>query len=204
LSAAGLLVAAGMAYPLMGVVSRTEGFSHAPTLDAAASFAGFYPGHWAAQPDDYAAVEWLNTYGRKPDGSVPTILEAGSGGYENAGRIAAFTGFPSLLGWTNHEGQWRGTQEQINERAPLIRTIYTTPSPETALELLQDWGVDYVIVGETERRYISNICQNRETPCQLNRALEKFDLALEPVFSLGEIVIYRVPASAAAGIELPR
>ncbi len=190
---ASLLIAAGMLYPLMGIASRTEGFSRTPTLDAAASFAGFYPGHWAAQPDDYAAIQWLVQNGRLPDGSPPTILEAGSTSYENAGRISAFTGFPSLLGWTNHEGQWRGSREQINRRAPVIASIYTTPSAQTALELLREWQVDYLILGGAERIYITGICRQPETACQPNRALEKFEQVLEPVFSQGGTTVYRVP-----------
>lgn len=190
---AAVLVAAGLVYPLMSIYSRADGFSQVPSLDAAATFAGQYPGEWAAQPDDWAAIQWLLKNGRLPDGSVPRVLEAGSGGYENAGRISAFTGFPTLLGWTNHEGQWRGNQTEINLRAPLIQTIYTTPSPTIALDLLRQWGVRYVIVGETERAYVDKLCQDVKQPCNVGRALAKFDQVLTRVFSQGGTTVYQVP-----------
>jgi YYY domain-containing protein len=191
-----LLIAGGLVYPLMGAYSRADGFSQSPTLDAAATFAGKYPGQWAAQPDDWAAIQWLIENGRLPDGSVPHILEAGSRGYENAGRISAFTGFPTILGWENHEGQWRGSLTEINKRIPVIQTIYTTPEPSVTLDLLHQWNVRYVIVGDTERTYVSKLCQDEKNPCNTNKALAKFDQALTKVFSQGNTTVYQVPGSA--------
>jgi YYY domain-containing protein len=192
---AALLVAAGLVYPLMSIYSRADGFSQHPTLDAAATFAGEYANEWAAQPDDWAAIQWLLKNGRPPDGSIPRIVEAGSGGYENAGRISAFTGFPTLLGWTNHEGQWRGSQEEINRRTPVIQTIYTTPSAQTALDLLHQWDVRYVIVGSTERTYVASLCQDAQSPCNSKQALDKFNKILTKVFSQGSTTVYQVPGT---------
>lgn len=190
---AAALVAGGMVYPLMGAYSRVEGFSNPANLDAAASFAGAYPNHWAAQPDDWAAIQWLSQNGRNPDGSVPRILEAGSGGYENAGRISAFTGFPTILGWTNHEGQWRGNNVEIDRRSPDIRTIFTTAYGSVALELMHKWQVRYVIIGNTERAYIAKLCQEPGNACNPERALAKFDTYFTSVFTQGSTTIYQVP-----------
>ncbi len=188
-----LLVGASLVYPVMSIYSRTEGFSRTPVLDASASFAGAYPNHWAAQPDDWAAIQWLRQNGRGVDGSIPVILEAGSGGYENAGRISAFTGFPTLLGWTNHEGQWRGSYEQISLRTPVIEEIYTTAYGSVALDLLHKWNVRYVVVGNEEIQYIGELCQRPEKPCNTQRALSKFNEALTPVFTQGNTTVYQVP-----------
>lgn len=191
---AGLLVAAALVYPSMAVISRTEGFRVQPTLDAATSFAGLHPDHQlAAQPDDWAAVQWLVENGRLPDGSPPVILEAGAGGYENAGRISAFTGFPTLLGWTNHEAQWRGSTKEIDRRAPVIASIYTTPSADEALELLRAWQVRYVILGDTERAYIRQACEQAGAACSPTEAERKFEEGFELVFRQGGTSIYRVP-----------
>jgi uncharacterized membrane protein len=194
-----VLVAAGLVYPLMGVLSRTDSFRFSPNLDAAATYAGLYPGSvassWAAHPDDWAAIQWLRANGRLPDGSVPTILEASGGGYENAGRISAFTGYPTLLGWTNHEGQWRGTQEQINARAPVVQAIFTGYDARQALQMLIEWRVRYVIIGDTERDYITRLCLETAPPCSAPRALEKFSQVLTPVFSQGHTTIYQVPGA---------
>ncbi len=121
------------------------------------------------------------------------ILEAGSRGYENAGRISAFTGFPTLLGWTNHEGQWRGNSVEIDRREPVIETIYTTPSADEALALLKEWQVRYVILGDAERQYVEKYCQTPEHPCSVNQALEKFGRVLTPVFTQGSITVYQTP-----------
>jgi YYY domain-containing protein len=186
-----LAVAAGLVYPVMAVPSRAAGFRGPPVLDAAASFSGEIPHHWTARPDDWAAIRWLQENASAP--VPPVILEAGAGGYEIAGRVSAFTGFPTLLGWTNHEGQWRGSQAEINRREPVIQEIYTTPSAERALELLREWKVQYVVLGEAERAYISRLCQEPQRSCSLARAEAKFLSALDGVFTQGGVTIYRVP-----------
>jgi uncharacterized membrane protein len=121
------------------------------------------------------------------------ILEATEGGYNNAGRISAFTGFPTLLGWSGHEWQWRGSNREQNRREADIRTIYTTPTGSTALDLLHKWSIRYVILGESELRYIDEICTSKETPCNAKRAVSKFKQILRPVFTQGSITIFAVP-----------
>jgi uncharacterized membrane protein len=121
------------------------------------------------------------------------ILEAGSGGYENAGRIAAFTGFPSILGWTNHEGQWRGNYAEISKRQPVIQKIFTTSSGKEALDLLHQWNVRYVVIGNTELSYVIKQCQEAKPQCSANQALGKFKKILTPVFSKGATTVYQVP-----------
>ncbi|MBE0698645.1 MAG: hypothetical protein IH586_17135, partial [Anaerolineaceae bacterium] len=123
----------------------------------------------------------------------PIILEAPGGGYENNGRVSAFTGLPTLLGWTNHEGQWRGSNVEINRRLPDIEEIYTTPSDEKALELMHKWKIRYLILGEAERQYIQKICRNPQTPCSPERALAKFDRFLVPLYAQQSITVYLVP-----------
>jgi len=177
----------------MATYSRVEGFSNAPVLDAAATVAGNYSGHWAAHPDEWTAIQWINQNLRpQTPGAVPVILEAPGGGYELYGRISAFTGLPTLLGWQNHEGQSRGNEDEINQRLPDIQAIYTTPSEEEALALLQKWNVRYVILGESERQYIDKLCSQPENSCSPARALAKFDRFLIPVYSQQGVTIYSV------------
>jgi uncharacterized membrane protein len=189
-----LLVTAGLLYPLMAIYARTEGFSRQPTLDAAATFAGMYgQNHWAARPDDWAAIEWMNANAISASGGIPTILEAPGGGYQPFGRVSAFTGFPTLLGWTNHQTQWRGGTKEINQREPDIITIFTTASAQEALDLLQRWQVEYVIIGDLELQYIQRICALPDRPCNPRRAIEKFDNFLIPLFTQGGTTVYAVP-----------
>lgn len=193
LAGSAALAAAGLVYPAMAVFSRTEGFSRQPILSAAASVAGDYPGHWAALPDDWQAIQWLRENAPRENGQTPVILEAPGGGYEPSGRISAFTGLPTLLGWINHEGQWRGSQEEISRRLPDIETIYTTPDPQQALDLLRKWNVHYLVLGTPERQFIEETCRKPERSCSASRAAAKFDRFLTPVFTQKSITVYAVP-----------
>ena len=142
-----------------------------PTLDAVEATAPF-------APDEYAAVNWFdqNVTG------APIILEAvGSDYHAETSRISAWTGLPSVLGWSDHETQWRGNDELQRPRALDITTIYSTTDTTQALALLNQYHVRYVYVGPAERRlYEPN-------------SLQKFDSLLPVAFQQGAVAIYRVP-----------
>ena len=184
----GLVLAASLLYPLMATWSRADAFQSVPNLDGSS---GIARGH----PDDWAAIEWLNAN----LSGAPVILESpstgalGEGAYTYRGRISAFTGLPTVLGWSNHEGQWRGSYTEQNLREPDIITIYTTGDPQLMLDLLRKWQVEYLIVGAAETSYIQDLCADGSRGCNLNMALRKFDLMLEPVFTQGQTTIYVVP-----------
>ena len=182
LAGAALLLAASLVYPAMAILSRAEGFRNEANLDGASSMAR---GH----PDDWAAIEWLNAN----VSGAPVILEAPGESYDYEGRISAFTGLPAVLGWSQHEGQWRGSYTEQNLRLPDIVTIYTTSDPQMMLDLLRKWEVEYVVVGAVEMNYIQQQCGDVTRRCNLTAALRKFDLMLEPVFNAGQTTIYVVP-----------
>jgi uncharacterized membrane protein len=92
-----------------------------------------------------------------------------------------------------HESQWRGNYDEQALREPDIATIYTTSDGQTTLDLLHKWDVSYVILGQPEMDYINNLCTLPEWHCTSSMALRKFDLVLQPVFSQGQVKIYRVP-----------
>ena len=99
-----LFIGLGLVYTLMAIPSRAGVFTDTANLDGASSFA-------QDNPDDWAAIQWLNANAAQgvTSGKVPVILEAPwSGSYNYNGRISVFTGFPTVLGWAGHEGQWRG------------------------------------------------------------------------------------------------
>jgi uncharacterized membrane protein len=177
-----LLVSAALIYPLLSIWTRAEGFRNEPNLDASSSMAR---GH----PDDWAAIQWLNAN----VSGAPVILEAPGKSYNYEGRISAFTGLPTVLGWALHQGQWRGNYTEQSLREPDIVTIYTTGDAQQMLDLLRKWEVRYVIVGATEMNYIQEQCGDATRRCNLTAALRKFDLLLEPVFTQGQTTIYLVP-----------
>jgi YYY domain-containing protein len=179
---AGMVVAAGLVYPIMAVAARTHEFTTAPSLDGTANLR-------AANPDDWAAIDWLLANARSTR-HIPTLLEAPCQAYCYAGRISAFTGFPAVLGWSSHEAQWRGGYAEQARRQEDIAAIYTSGDPPTILALLAAWKVDYLILGEAERRYIDEQCSQSQTPCSPQFAAEQLDQTLTPVFRLGATTVY--------------
>lgn len=185
LSIAGLLILAGLVYPVMAFHSRVAGFQGEANLDGASALR-------RSNSEDWAAIDWLQAQAQA-QGTIPTILEAPGKSYNYEGRISAFTGFPTVLGWAIHESQWRGSYEEQAKREPDIAAIYASLDARTALELLHKWDVDYVILGWTERNYIQQLCADPSRLCNPAAALRKFDQVLQPVFSQGQTTIYAVP-----------
>jgi YYY domain-containing protein len=183
-----LFISLGLVYTVMAIPSRAANFAGSANLDGSSAIA-------QANPDDWAAVQWLdaNAQAGVTDGSVPVILEAPGGSYTYEGRISAFTGFPAVLGWAVHESQWRGNYDEQAKREPDIAAIYTTSDGQTALDLLHKWHVSYVILGAPELSYIQRLCSQAGQTCTMSMALRKFNLVLQPVFSQGQLTIYKVP-----------
>ncbi len=167
-----VLFAMGMVYPVLGNIRRAEDFASAPQLDGTAYLA-------ASQPDDYAAIAWLSEHVT----GAPVILEApGTGGssYVYEGRVSALTGLPTLLGWSGHENQWRGSYEIQGAREPDIETIYNTLDPQATLTLIDKYDITYVYVGPLER--------SRYDP----RGLRKFEDLMEVAYRNDGVTIYEV------------
>ncbi|MBN1954154.1 MAG: hypothetical protein JW900_03790 [Anaerolineae bacterium] len=166
-----LLVIAGLVYPALAIPTRAREYGASPTLDGAAYL---YQHH----ADDMAAIEWLN----ENVAGIPVILEAPAdhgGAYRYEGRVSAFTGLPTVLGWAGHQHQWRGDYAEPARREPHIEAIYASSDIPTTLALLEQYDIRYVYVGPVERaRYpISGI--------------ENFAAFLTPVYSAGDVVIYQ-------------
>jgi len=172
---AALLIAAGLVYPALAIPARAREYGDPPTLDGAAYLA-------QAQPDDYAAITWLNqnVYG------APVILEAPGDhlrAYVYEGRVSAHTGLPTVLGWAGHEYQWRGNYDEQARREPDIEALYTSVDADEVLTLLDKYDISYVYVGPVERaRYPA-------------AGLAKFAQLMEIVYDSSTVTIYRVGAS---------
>ena len=106
---------------------------------------------------EYEAIRWIRD--NLPRDAV--VLEAavvpcagnpdGCGSFTEAARIAAATGRPTVLGWEQHETQWRSAFSRLGSRKEDVRTLYETPDVDRAREIIERYGVDYVIVGPRER-----------------------------------------------------
>jgi uncharacterized membrane protein len=107
------------------------------------------------------------------------------------GRVSMLTGVPIILGWQNHEGQWRGPtyNEVVGTRPQDIDQMYNDLRWEVVQELLVRYGVDFIFFGDTER---SKYGSQSET---------KFEENLPVVCERGTSRFYRVTA---AGLALGR
>jgi YYY domain-containing protein len=172
-----LLVVAGMFYPIFATYTRAERFQTTPTLDGTAYLA-------RQNPADAAAVAWLQA-------TVPgaaTVLEAHGGSYTYAGRISAQTGLPTLLGWEGHELQWRGNTVEQDQRKPILERIYGSATGSELQGLLNRWQIDYVLVGEQERRAYGVTPQSEARLAQV----------MELVYDVDGVRIYRNRQAVAA------
>jgi YYY domain-containing protein len=161
-------VVGALLYPANAAASRLRQREGAFSLDALPPFARRSAG-------DAAAVVWLeqNAPGRA------VVLEATGDPYRDFARISSHTGLPTVLGWANHEGLWRGNDPEVNVRAQLVRGFYSTADEETALEIVKKFGVQYVVLGDLERASHPNA-----------QHVSEF-LFLKPVVS-GQTIVYRV------------
>ncbi|HSP99777.1 MAG TPA: DUF2298 domain-containing protein [Candidatus Dormibacteraeota bacterium] len=159
-----LLVAMSACYPLGITLDRIN--SPWKTLDGNAYLR-------REHRDDFAAVEWLRANVHEPS----VVLEATGDPYSYFARFSANTGLPTVLGWANHEGLWRGHDNTVMARRDDVMRIYNGPSLEAVTPLLDRYGVRYILVGDIEREKHPG-------------GLAKF-ASLPVVFQSGGTVIYR-------------
>ena len=158
----------GLAYPVLGVASKTNGFN--PPFDLTLDD---FDRVQRETPDEAAAMAWLTS---APDGIV---AEATGNPYSSYARVSIYTGLPTVLGWGNHEGQWRDYALQ-GSRAQDIETLYSTPDWVTAQDIIKRYNIRYVYVGNLER-------------VTYRVSEEKFSLFLKLVFQQGNVAIYEAP-----------
>jgi uncharacterized membrane protein len=99
-----------------------------------------------ASDADREAVAWIDS--NLEDG---VIAEAVGGSYTYFARVSAHTGLPTVLGWPGHESQWRGGYQEIGNREGDIRVLFSSPDWDQTQEILRQYDIDYVYVGELER-----------------------------------------------------
>lgn len=178
-----IFVAAGLIFAPLAINSRaiidgghTSESSLALTLDGAHTL--------AIGADDYAAISCLNTL-VPGDGAVVAEGMVDPMAYNNQyGRVSALTGIPTLMGWSNHENQWRGSTypEARGTRIEDEATLYNTPDWKEAQSVIQKYHITYVYVGPTERLLYA-----------AGGGLSKFE-NLTPVCKSGEVSVYATSA----------
>ncbi|HEV8192515.1 MAG TPA: DUF2298 domain-containing protein [Ktedonobacterales bacterium] len=176
-----VLLAAGAVYPVLAVSARTQNFTLPTSLDGTS-----YMATDAENQGDAQAIAWLNAH---VSGDPVLVEGARYDEYTHFGRVSAFTGLPTLLGWGGHEVQWRinwlaqpGRGDIINQQRPdAVSQIYTNPDQHAVLALLHDYSARYVYVGLAERELYPQA------------DLKRFDTFLHVVYNSGGVTIYQVP-----------
>ncbi|MCB9422135.1 MAG: hypothetical protein H6667_20200 [Ardenticatenaceae bacterium] len=143
----GLALLVALLFPFYGIQSRAAEYRGAVTAESRqpATLNGLAQVE-RFKPDEYEAIMWL----RENVEGTPTIVEAVGGQYTEYGRFAANTGIPTILGWAGHEYQWRGDTPEPGQREPAVREIYTGSDWDYTVELLNQYDVEYIIIGSLE------------------------------------------------------
>ena len=163
-----IVLIVGLTYPALSIFNKTNNFNppFGFTLDD-------FDRVQRENPDEAAAIQWLQS---APDG---VVAEAVGNAYSNYARISIYTGLPTVLGWGNHEGQWRDQSLQ-GSRQQDIETLYSTSDWATAQDIINRYNIRYVYVGDLERSSY--------------RVIEdKFNSFLKPAFQQGNVTVYEVP-----------
>jgi YYY domain-containing protein len=173
---AAAVVVSSLAFPAMavgvelgGAVTDGDRF----TLDGLAV-------HERDRPGEMSALAWLDDR----DGR-PTIVEAPGRAYQWTSTAATMTGLPGLVGWTNHQENYR-PDERVATRVAAAERIYTGEW-DAAARTLARYDVRYIYVGPAERDRYSD-------------ELRDFDgrSGLRPVVQTEAVTVYRVDERALA------
>jgi YYY domain-containing protein len=165
-----ILIVLGLAYPLFGVLTKTDNFKPAEfTLNGNAYFQN-------GSPDEWAGIAWLQ------QAPLGVVAEAVGGSYSQYARISTQSGDPTVLGWTGHESQWRGGSREMGSRETDISTLYKTTDWNTAKTILDEYNIRYVFIDDLER-----------STYHVNAV--KFQNNLKSVFQHGSVIIYEYDGS---------
>jgi len=138
-------------YPVFGIHYRmfvNTGRTNASELQAPLTLDGT-PNMTSA--DDYAMVMCLADLVKGDD---VVVVEAQRDAYSSRyNRVGSITGIPTVIGWTNHERQWRGPtfDETAGGRGEKVNALYNAPDIEFARQIIDEYGIDYIVYGRTER-----------------------------------------------------
>ena len=167
-----VLMLAALVYPVIATPARTHGFSGTPDLNGLNYWQQF-------DPASFDAANWLSAHAQ----GSPVVLEAEGGDLAGTyspegGRISELSGLPTVLAWSQHEGEFHPNLTLVNARSQAIKTIYTTTNANLAETMLNRYDVHYVVVGTIERQLYGD------------SGMTKFAQLGAPVYQTPQITIY--------------
>jgi len=166
-----VLILAALAYTGAAIPNRANAFVGYATLDGLAFLQRYHP-------DEAQAITWLNDN----ISGAPVILEAPGICYSDHGRVSAYTGLPTVLGWKQHEETWRSSDfdDLIQQRYDDIRYMYQSEDFDQVAPLLEKYDVSYIYVGRLERQDFGT------------EITTKFDVWFDVAFRNDGVTIYKV------------
>ena len=114
------------------------------------------------------------------------VAEAVGQAYNVAfGRVGTLAGIPIVLGWENHERQWRGASyhEIAGSRAGDLKELYTRHEMSEVQHILERYRISHIMYGSTERQLYGSLGE------------DKFLDSLPIVCESGESRIFHVDAA---------
>ena len=207
-----LVVAMSLVYPILGTKPRLDQrFVGNPGITGLNGYDWMeyatltnHNGETIGFAGDRDAIYWfLNDVA-----GTPVLMEAHIGPYRgNGSRFSINTGLPAVIGWANHETQQRYISG-IDERVRAVDEFYDTTDLQRKLEILTEYGVEYVIVGDVERLTTFEVLEDGEQvvrywadPAGIAAIESMVGTYLEPAFESGSTVVYRVIAGEQTGDE---
>lgn len=142
----------GLIFPIFGIYSRIEVEGGvARSADGGLTLDGGRTVSYISEAD-YQVLQCFNE--RITDDTV-ILVEAVGNSYDSdgAGRTGAITGNPTVIGWQGHESQWRGVSYGaiVASRPADIERLYTDLRFDVVQEIIDRYGIDYIMYGRTER-----------------------------------------------------
>lgn len=125
---------------------------------------------------------------RRNIAGVPVVVEAIGDSYREFGRIAMNTGLPAVMGWDYHLSQRGVDYPDRHQRIQAVHEIYGAERVEDILPALHQYRVQYVVIGEVERRQMH---EGRYSEKALRKFAESPQL-FRKVFSAGSVELYAV------------
>ena len=105
---------------------------------------------------DYHLIRWLQDTVE----GTPYIIEASMPQYHWGGRININTGLPTVFGWNWHQRQQRnigGLNNMVWNRENNVTAFYTTSDIGVAWNLIEEYEIEYIIVGSLERAFYEDV-----------------------------------------------
>jgi len=96
--------------------------------------------------DDIEAIQFIKNNTNKND----IVLEGVGKSYTKSNILSSYTGRSTLLGWVNHQLQWRSETSEIIALDNAIEEFYK--NPQTSNLILNKYKVEYIVLSTYEKK----------------------------------------------------